>query len=59
LCIDNLPVSGIVGANAEEEQDQQQNQRDPHFKPLYVYTHKEFTIGYNGNNVRRKCQKMA
>ncbi|KAI8881538.1 hypothetical protein K501DRAFT_222737 [Backusella circina FSU 941] len=51
MFIDNLPVSGIVGANAEEEEDQQQSQRDPHFKPLYVYTHKEFTIGYNGNNI--------
>jgi hypothetical protein len=50
LCsIDDLPVSGTVGRDADEGKEEAEI--DPHFKPLYVYTHKSFTIDYNGNQV--------
>jgi transmembrane 9 superfamily protein 3 len=48
--IDDLPVSGIVGRSADEGKEARED--DPHFKPLYVYTHKSFTIEYNRNQVR-------
>lgn len=46
---DDLPVSGTVGRNADEDKDGREV--DPHLKPLYVYTHKSFTIDFNGDQV--------
>lgn len=42
-------MSGTVGRDADEGKEEATV--DPHFKPLYVYTHKSFTIDYNGNQV--------
>lgn len=49
FCIDDLPVSGTVGRDPNEGKEEIEN--DPHLKPLYVYTHKSFTIDYNRNQV--------
>jgi transmembrane 9 superfamily protein 3 len=43
-------VSGVVGRNADEGKEARED--DPHFKPLYVYTHKSFAIEYNRNQAR-------
>lgn len=51
MCIDDLPVSGIVGVSADETKEG--TETDPHFKPLSVYTHKSFTIEYNGHQVKK------
>lgn len=47
--IDDLPVSGIVGRGVDEGKEG--TDVDPHFKPLFVYTHKSFVINYNGPQV--------
>lgn len=44
--LDDLPVSGTVGRDESADEPM-----DPHFKPLYVYTHKSFTFEYNRNQV--------
>ncbi|KAG2201812.1 hypothetical protein INT47_004369 [Mucor saturninus] len=49
MFIDDLPISGTVGRDADEDKDAREI--DPHLKPLYVYTHKSFTIDYNGNQI--------
>lgn len=46
--LDDLPVSGTVGRDESADEPM-----DPHFKPLYVYTHKSFTFEYNRNQVGR------
>ncbi|KAI8641398.1 hypothetical protein BD408DRAFT_346224 [Parasitella parasitica] len=46
MFIDDLPVSGTVGRDESADEPM-----DPHFKPLYVYTHKSFTIDYNKNRI--------
>ncbi|KAG1514805.1 hypothetical protein G6F52_009831 [Rhizopus delemar] len=51
MFIDDLPVSGVIGKGAEEEQQANNNEIDPHFKPLYLYTHKSFVFEYNGNQI--------
>ncbi|PHZ10362.1 transmembrane protein TM9SF3 [Rhizopus microsporus ATCC 52813] len=48
MFIDDLPVSGVVGKDEEEEQA---TETDPHAKKLYVYTHKSFMFEYNGNQI--------
>ncbi|CEG80626.1 hypothetical protein RMATCC62417_14930 [Rhizopus microsporus] len=48
MFIDDLPVSGVVGKDEEEEQA---TETDPHAKKLYVYTHKSFVFEYNGNQI--------
>ncbi|CAO3657289.1 unnamed protein product [Mucor hiemalis] len=48
MFIDDLPVSGTVGRDPNEGK---KTVEDPHFKPLYVYTHKSFTIDYNQNQI--------
>lgn len=48
--LDDLPVSGTVGRDESADEPM-----DPHFKPLYVYTHKSFTFEYNRNQVRGMC----
>lgn len=50
MYIDDLPVSGTVGVSADETKEGTES--DPHFKPLSVYTHKSFTIQYNGRQVK-------
>lgn len=47
--LDDLPVSGTVGRDESADEPM-----DPHFKPLYVYTHKSFTFEYNRNQVGRE-----
>lgn len=49
--LDDLPVSGIVGYDADEGKENSERELDPHFKSLFVYTHKSFTIEYNRNQV--------
>ncbi|KAI8981873.1 hypothetical protein BDF20DRAFT_936952 [Mycotypha africana] len=57
MFIDDLPVSGIVGKseddneNSNESITEEEQAKDPHFKPIYVYTHKSFTFEYNKNQI--------
>lgn len=48
MFIDDLPVSGVIGRDLEEEQGRE---IDPHLKPIYVYTHKSFVIEYNKDQI--------
>ncbi|KAI7901106.1 uncharacterized protein BX663DRAFT_457194 [Cokeromyces recurvatus] len=51
MFIDDLPLNGVVGGNVNEGKEDSQITQDPHFKPLYVYTHKSFTFEYNKNQI--------
>ncbi|KAI8091041.1 uncharacterized protein B0P05DRAFT_485514 [Gilbertella persicaria] len=49
MFVDDLPVSGIVGRDANEGETERTT--DPHFKALHVYTHKSFSIQYNNDKI--------
>ncbi|KAI8330931.1 Endomembrane protein 70-domain-containing protein [Blakeslea trispora] len=51
MFVDNLPVSGIVGRDEDEDKEESEREIDPHFKRLYVYTHKSFSIQYNKDRI--------
>ena len=55
MCIeDDLPVTNPVGANdAEAAVDEKEDDRDPRFDTLYLYTHRNFVIHYNDDRVSK------
>ncbi|KAI9266009.1 hypothetical protein BY458DRAFT_512830 [Sporodiniella umbellata] len=48
MFIDDLPVTGVIGNDPNEEQHRETDRR---FKPFYVYTHKSFVFEYNNNQI--------
>lgn len=53
MYIDDLPIWGIVGEvsgkDGEGNQDANQDSDEP--VAYYLYTHKKFDLGYNGNQI--------
>lgn len=55
LFIDDLPVWGMVGEIAASKEELEELEKDTSHEhaimPSHIFTHKAFTIGYNGNQI--------
>ncbi|KAG2219379.1 hypothetical protein INT45_006087 [Circinella minor] len=52
MFVDDLPVTNPVGMNdAESTMDEKEGDNDPRFDALFLYTHRNFVIYYNGDRI--------